>query len=219
MIQELIARLRSGCWLAERGDPAIIYYPKVWTPRLSRPRLAAGSITLLRARTLRPHYLSAKEQVWKMPWNEQLTKIYWLLIGSILLIWGLWRLVAGKWVNCDTRVNLIFKIDYYWDNKTIMLDFIIDNRVSNYMIITFHTSHRALLRTNITGCRAQQLFSSLIKRLSVFMKRVDFKYCHAGGDPWKWGEAFCWWLCSSSWNFDAASPDARSPGRADQLQT
>lgn len=32
------------------------------------------------------------------------------------------------------------------------------------MTITFYTSHRALLRTNIAGCRAQLLFSSLIKK-------------------------------------------------------
>lgn len=49
-IQVLILHLPPGCWLALRGYSAIIYYLQAWTPHLSRPALAAGSITLLCSR-------------------------------------------------------------------------------------------------------------------------------------------------------------------------
>lgn len=49
-IQVLILHLRSGCWLELRGYSAIIYYLQARTPHLSRPALAAGSITLLCSR-------------------------------------------------------------------------------------------------------------------------------------------------------------------------
>lgn len=43
----LMGRLRSSCWLAGRGQPAVIYDGKPRTPRSSRADPAAGSITWL----------------------------------------------------------------------------------------------------------------------------------------------------------------------------
>lgn len=161
-------------------------------------------------------YLQEK-QVWKTPLGA------WLRIENIdpwvgCLIGGLLREV---WIGSREENQTCLKNGSISDVFFVCKFFFIIIIITIFKILIWVKVEklRRFYAWTSLGCSATAVIKRWWERCeigfqSLFDKKKNPNIAMQVATVEKWGEVFCWWLCSSWWNFGAASPDARSPERA-----